>query len=175
MTDISIKAIDSRYAQVLSDLGRRLYEETFSADNEPANMEAFLNDTYTLQNQLKELNDPAMQTFMVFDKNEVPVGFAQLREKKKVYDFIGDKEAIELQRIYVDKCYGGKGIGKLLIDACLQKAKELNKETVWLGVWEFNPVAIKFYERQGFYKVGTHIFKMGEQEDTDNIMIKKIQ
>lgn len=173
MPDINVRVIDASHAQVLSDLGRRLFADTFAADNKPANIEAFLNDAYTLNHQQRELNDASMHTFMAFDK-DVPVGFSQLRENKDVYDFVGDKEAIELQRIYVDKAYAGQGIGKTLLNACLQKAKELNKNTMWLGVWEFNPNAIKFYERQGFQTVGSHIFKVGEQEDTDNVMVKKL-
>ncbi|KAG2213862.1 hypothetical protein INT47_001131 [Mucor saturninus] len=173
MSDIIVKPIDQSYAQVLSDLGRRLFADTFSAENDPADIEAFLNDAYTLEHQQRELNDASMHSFMAFDK-DIPIGFAQLRENKDVYDFVGDKEAIELQRIYVDKAYAGKGIGKALYNACLQKANELNKKTMWLGVWEFNPVAIKFYERQGFYKVGSHIFKVGEKEDTDHVMVKKL-
>lgn len=173
MPNINVRVIDASHAQVLSDLGRRLFADTFAADNKPANIEAFLNDAYTLNHQQRELNDASMHTFMAFDK-DVPVGFSQLRENEDVYDFVGDKEAIELQRIYVDKAYAGQGIGKTLLNACLQKAKELNKNTMWLGVWEFNPNAIKFYERQGFQTVGSHIFKVGEQEDTDNVMVKKL-
>ncbi|KAI7898815.1 uncharacterized protein BX663DRAFT_555533 [Cokeromyces recurvatus] len=43
-----------------------------------------------------------------------------------------------------------------------------------LGVWEHNPSAINFYTRQGFYKVGSHTFKLGSQKDTDYIMIKTL-
>jgi ribosomal protein S18 acetylase RimI-like enzyme len=172
-SDIKVTRIDASYAQILSDLGRKLYSQTFSAVNEDSNMDAYLDEAYRVDIQLKELIDPAMWSFMAFEGN-TPVGFTQLRQKKDVYDFIGDKDAIEVQRIYVDKAYAGKGVGKQLLDACLNKAKELKKQTVWLGVWEHNPNAIKFYERQGFHKVGSHIFKMGDQEDTDNIMIKKL-
>lgn len=171
--DIRVIPLDASYASVLTALGRRLFADTFSSANEASNMDAYLDESYTTELQLKELNDPAMWSFMAFDGKN-PIGFAQSRQKKEVYDFIGDENAIELQRIYVDKNYAGKGVGKKLIDACIHKARDLNKQTIWLGVWEHNPTAIKFYERQGFYKVGTHIFKLGDQEDTDNIMIKKL-
>ncbi|KAI8645001.1 acyl-CoA N-acyltransferase [Parasitella parasitica] len=174
MSDIRVILVDASYAQVLSTLGRRLFAETFGPDNAPTNMEAYLDESYTPEIQEKELNDPNVNTFMAFDEHDVPVGFCQLRQSEKVYDFIGDSEAIELQRIYVDKNCAGKGIGGKLMSYCIAKARELNKKTMWLGVWEFNPTAIKFYTNKGFYKVGTHVFKVGDQEDTDNVMILKL-
>lgn len=173
MSAIKVVAIDTTHAQTLTDLGRRLFADTFSSANKPENMETYLDEAHKLPLQLKELSSPHWQTFMAFD-GETAVGYAQLRQEGKVYDFIQDDDAIELHRIYVDKTYQGKGVGKLLIDACLAKARELNKKTIWLGVWEFNPKAIAFYERLGFYTVGSHIFKLGEQEDTDLVLVKKL-
>ncbi|KAI7901514.1 acyl-CoA N-acyltransferase [Cokeromyces recurvatus] len=166
---------DSSYAQTLSDLGRRLFSDTFSDANTASNMQAYLDESYTVEIQTKELADPSMSTFMAYDtENDSPIGFCQLRQNKDVYDFIQDPDAIELQRIYVDKRYIGKGVGKALLNSSLEKARQLGKQTMWLGVWEHNPSAISFYTRQGFYKVGSHTFKLGSQEDTDHIMIKKL-
>ncbi|CAO3621486.1 unnamed protein product [Mucor hiemalis] len=177
MSNIRIQAIDVTYAQLLCDLGRKTFDDTFGSHNDPANMEACLDANYSKEIQQKELEDPLWYTIMAFDNNDTPVGLAQLKqtaEGEQVYPFIGDTDAIELNKIYVDKDCIGSGVGKLLLDHCIEKAKELNKKTLWLGVWEFNPRAIKFYEKQGFYRVGEHIFKVGDQDDTDHIMIKKL-
>ncbi|KAI8973670.1 acyl-CoA N-acyltransferase [Mycotypha africana] len=173
-SDITIQLATAADAHILSDLARRTFSDTFGADNPPEEMEKCLNENYTYELQLKEINDPSMSTFMAIDKNNVAVGFAQLRLSKEVYDFIGDNDAIELQRIYVDKNCKGKGVGKALLLASIEKAKQLDKKTVWLGVWEHNPKAIAFYERFGFTKVGSHIFRVGDKEDTDYVFIKKI-
>ncbi len=47
------------------------------------------------------------------------------------------------------------------------------KKSIWLGVWEENPKAIRFYEKNGFVPFSRHIFKMGDEEQTD-IMMRKI-
>ncbi|KAI8142191.1 acyl-CoA N-acyltransferase [Fennellomyces sp. T-0311] len=174
--DVKIVQPDATYAKALSELGARLFSDTFSDDNPPDDLKAFLDSTYSPEIQTQELNNPDMYTYMVYDaSNEtVPVAFCQLRQSSNVYDFVGDPEAIELQRIYVDKRCAGKGIGKKLLNECIAKAKELGKKTIWLGVWEFNPSAIKFYESQGFRKVGSHTFKIGDKLDTDEIMIKTL-
>lgn len=43
---------------------------------------------------------------------------------------------------------------------------------VWLGVWEDNGAAQRFYERYGFQKVGEHGFTMAATTQTDWIMLK---
>jgi ribosomal protein S18 acetylase RimI-like enzyme len=171
----TVTAIDTSYAQTLTDLGRRLFSDTFTAYNTPENLDAYLDESYQVEIQTKELEDPAIDIYMAFDENQEPIGFCQLTQREKVYDFIDDKQAIELQRIYVDKRYIGKGIGKILFDKAMARAKELGKKTVWLGVWEHNPTALKFYERQGFYVVGSHQFVMGDQVDNDLVMVKKLE
>ncbi|KAI8074679.1 acyl-CoA N-acyltransferase [Gongronella butleri] len=171
--DVKIIQPDTSYAQVLSDLGRRLFSDTFAQHNPPEELQSYLDTAYTVELQHKELGNPTMYTFLAFDNN-VPVAFCQMHENKKVYDFVGDPDAIELQRIYVDKRCAGKGVGKRLMQQCIAKAQELGKKTMWLGVWEENHSAIGFYKSHGFKKVGTHIFKVGNKEDTDEIMIRNL-
>ena len=53
--------------------------------------------------------------------------------------------------------YRGKGVGKVLLTAALQAAKERGLSRVELTVRERNPIAIQLYERAGFVKEGLHI------------------
>ena len=46
---------------------------------------------------------------------------------------------------------------------------------VWLGVWEENPRAIRFYEKNGFVAFDKHIFRLGDDEQTDIMMKKKLE
>ncbi|KAI7900344.1 acyl-CoA N-acyltransferase [Cokeromyces recurvatus] len=155
---------DSSYTQTLSDLGIRLFYDTFFDANTASDKQAYLDET-----------DSSMSTFMAYNtENDSPVSFCQLRQNKDVYNFIQDSDAIELQRIYVDKRYIGKGVGKTLLNSSLEKVRQLCKQAMRLGVWERDPSAINFYTRRGFYKVGSYTFKLGSQEDTDHIMIKKL-
>jgi ribosomal protein S18 acetylase RimI-like enzyme len=171
---IKMLQIDSSYASTLSEIGAKLFTETFGDSNTPEDLKEYLESAYTPEIQTRELNDPSIYTYMVFDDEDKPIAYCQLRQNKTVYDFVGDPEAIELWRIYVDKRYAGKGIGKKMLTQCISKAKELGKKTIWLGVWEFNPSAIRFYKSQGFRKVGAHTFKLGDKLDTDEIMILNI-
>ena len=83
-------------------------------------------------------------------------------------------EALEVERIYIKNTYQKHGLGKRLIHKAIEIAMELNKKNIWLGVWEKNVNAIAFYEKMGFVKTGTHSFYMGDEEQTDYIMLKTL-
>ncbi|MNW09975.1 Protease synthase and sporulation negative regulatory protein PAI 1 [compost metagenome] len=60
------------------------------------------------------------------------------------------------------------------MNKALDIAKDQNKEKIWLGVWEKNENAIKFYEKMNFVQTGTHSFYMGNEEQIDFIMTKTL-
>jgi ribosomal protein S18 acetylase RimI-like enzyme len=97
-----------------------------------------------------------------------------LKEGDAPSELIGGT-AIEIERIYADKDYVGKNVGKLLMKTCINMAKERGHTFIWLGVWENNPRAIAFYEKYGFEKFGSHPFLLGSDLQTDLLMKKKIK
>ena len=58
----------------------------------------------------------------------------------------------------------------MLYDKAIEIAKEKDAEYVWLGVWEENSRAIRFYKKNGFVEFDKHIFKLGDDEQTDVMM-----
>ncbi|KAI9273602.1 acyl-CoA N-acyltransferase [Sporodiniella umbellata] len=162
------------HATLLTKLGKKLFGETFSKDNTNENMSSYLDETYNIEKQIQELNDPGWITLMVMNEEGEPIAFSQIVETEEVYDFIPDKQAIELKRIYVDKRYIGKGVGKMLLLQVLEEVRRKKKETLWLGVWENNHHALEFYKKHGFEVVGDHVFQLGEQKDRDLVMTKKL-
>jgi len=81
-----------------------------------------------------------------------------------------DPTAFEIERIYVLKPYLGKGMGNFLMDAALEIAYKMKPSYVWLGVWEKNERAIRFYEKYGFKVFGSHLFSLGNDIQTDLLM-----
>jgi ribosomal protein S18 acetylase RimI-like enzyme len=100
---------------------------------------------------------------------EEPVGYLKLNFSAAQTEF-KDEHALEIERIYVAKAYLGAGVGQLLINKAIAVAQESGLECVWLGVWEKNPRAIRFYEKQGFKQFGSHSFMLGQDEQTDILM-----
>ena len=102
------------------------------------------------------------------------VGYVMLRVSKKPMVVIGPKP-VELVRLYIEEEIIGKGYGSALMNSCLKEAKKNGRRTIWLGVWEKNLRAIRFYEKWGFTKLGTKEFVLGSDLQNDHIMARPVE
>jgi GNAT superfamily N-acetyltransferase len=102
--------------------------------------------------------------------NNEPAGYARLRNSDELTNTFPDKKCLELQRIYSLQQFIGKGIGKALLQKCIQQAQQQAYDILWLGVWEHNHHALSFYKHFGFEPFDTHVFMMGSDPQTDILM-----
>ena len=172
---IHIRKAAAADAALLTDLGRRSFTAAFEAMNSPENFAAYLAEAFSEQKQAAELAQPG-SIFLIAEAHDEPqtgqvepVGYARLLAGSTETCITGDNP-IELVRIYALGSYTGQGIGSALMQAALQEARGRGHDVIWLGVWQENPRAVTFYERWGFQKVGTHVFNIGADEQTDWIM-----
>lgn len=148
------------------------YTDTFAEFNTPANMQAFFNEAYSATAFEREFNETNSRTYLAWDFDKL-VGFVRLRECDEVKTMLGPN-TIELQRLYVLSSAQGKSVGKQLMETALSWALEKKYEWIWLGVWERNFKAQKFYEKWGFEKFSEHVFKMGDDPQIDWLLRKKL-
>jgi diamine N-acetyltransferase len=151
----------------LTDFGRRTFHETFAAENTLEDMHAYLSDAFTVSRQLAEIED-AQTTTLLAERDAALVGYAQLRAGEPP-ECVPDRTAIELVRFYVDRAWHGGGHAQTLMRA-VEGAAAAQARTIWLGVWERNRRAIRFYVKCGFLDVGSHLFQLGRDRQTDRIM-----
>ena len=159
-------------AAALAEIGRRTYSDTFAADNTPDDLAAFLDSTYHTELQATELADSSL-TYLVVESENRMIAFALIRQGKR-NPCVDDPAAIELQRFYVDRSSHGTGVAQQLMTACVDYASSCSAETLFLGVWERNARALRFYEKHGFRAVGTQIFRVGSDDQTDVVMARSI-
>ena len=130
-------------------------------------LQLFLDQYYNPAQLGDELNNPETFCFFV-EMDGKPVAYLQFMEDYKNFPLMKKWKALELKRIYVLKEFHGMGIAQKLMDHYLQFATENKYEVVWLGVWEHNIRAQKFYEKYGFANSGhTHDFPIGNTPQTD--------
>jgi ribosomal protein S18 acetylase RimI-like enzyme len=110
---------------------------------------------------------------MIAYDGELPVGYVKLRDGKKPEE-IENQSALEIARLYSVTSMIGKGVGRLLMEKSLETARALQKEVVWLGVWEKNQRAIDFYRRFGFEKFSQCNFLLGNDLQRDWLMKKEL-
>lgn len=125
------------------------------------------------EEQLKNEFEDANSTFLIAELGGRAVGYAKLREGKKIECMTG-RNVVEVQRIYVLEKMKGKRIGERLISRCFEIARERGFEAVWLGVWDKNTAAQAFYEKIGMTRVGWTDFSDGKNEFINMVFAKEI-
>lgn len=128
-------------------------------------MEQYLTDSFNPKKLLQELKNKNTEFYFAFNKKNL-IGYIKLNESTAQTD-IYDKASIVLERIYILKQFQGRGLGNYLLKKTIELAREKNKKYLWLGVWEKNKEAIKFYEKNGFKKFAEHDFYMGNERQND--------
>jgi ribosomal protein S18 acetylase RimI-like enzyme len=172
--DLRIRTASPGEAESLAAFAERTFRDTFADDNSPADIEAYVRESFGPERIRAELEDNANTFLLAFlGGNEEPAGYAKLRSGP-AHASVHGPDPIELERIYVAGHALGRGVGAALMQACLHAAQAAGRRTVWLGVWERNPRAIAFYERWGFETVGEHLFRLGSADQTDLIMERPV-
>lgn len=174
--EIIFKQCSEEDVTSISEIGAKTFEETFASVNSKEDMEKYLQKDFNAEQILSEVQNPE-SIFMLAQVKEndslLPVGYMKVNfgsaQTEKDYD-----NSMEIQRIYVAKSCKGLGIGSHFMDCALRLAEEKGLAYVWLGVWEHNYKAIKFYQDRGFVRFGEHVFVLGEDRQTDFLMKKTL-
>jgi ribosomal protein S18 acetylase RimI-like enzyme len=171
MNDIRIVEASKAEAALIADLSRQTFYDSFAADNTKENMDKFMNEQFTRERLVEEVGAAGNIFLLAFDGDEV-VGYARIRETPN--PVADNSKAIEIARIYAVQKSIGKGVGRALMQRCIETGREKNVPVIWLGVWEKNEKAIAFYTKWGFERFGEHIFMLGNDAQTDWLMKKEL-
>lgn len=161
---------------LLANLGRRTFFDAFATHNHAADMEAYLAEAFSPQRIYSELLALESIFLLAYDTphpdNQL-VGYARLLGSSSEPCVTG-RYPVELVRLYVENNATSRGYGSKLMQACLDRAAQEGFETIWLGVWEKNYRAQQFYSRWRFRPIGTHDFFLGQQMQTDLILMRSV-
>ncbi|WP_300691126.1 GNAT family N-acetyltransferase [Chryseobacterium sp.] len=171
MTSIIINKALSEDVEIIRDLGIQTFSETFAKDNSAEAMKKYLEESFNAEKVKSELNNPDSHFYIAWEEDN-PVGYLKMNTGNAQTE-LQDETSLEIERIYVKKSHHGKKVGQLLYDQALETAQSFKKAYLWLGVWEENLRALNFYRKNGFIEFDKHIFRLGEEEQTD-LMMKKM-
>jgi ribosomal protein S18 acetylase RimI-like enzyme len=161
-------------AAALAAFASRVFGEVFGPQNDAADMASYLAEAFAPHIQHAEIATPGSIVLLAErpGTREI-VGYAHL-VTAEAPACVSGPSPIELKRLYVDPAIHSRGLGKRLLDEAIARAKEAGAETVWLGVWEHNGKAQRFYLREGFTRAGEHAFVLGSDTQTDWIMQRSL-
>src|SRR6218665_3447475 len=170
MNSLEIKKATVKDLNELQIIGRQTFSETFAAVNSEENMIKYLEESFADEKLTAEVNNPNSHFYLAVLENKV-IGYLKLNTGNAQTEK-QDQNALEIERIYVAKEFHGKKVAQALYTQALQTAEQLKSSYIWLGVWEKNFRAVSFYTKNGFVQFDTHIFRLGNDEQTDLLMKK---
>lgn len=173
MNSITITKIGPAQLAQLQAIGRQTFTETFSSTNSEENLNAYLQYGFSPAKLTDELNNPNSE-FYFATLNDKVIGYLKINFGIAQTE-LQDPKAMEVERIYVLGEFQSKKVGQLLFEKALAIAKNKKVDFVWLGVWEENHRAIRFYTKNGFVAFDSHIFLMGNDKQTDILMKLQLQ
>jgi diamine N-acetyltransferase len=161
-------------AKLLTDLSFTTFWDAFAhhPKNAPDDLAHYMRQAFSLEQIEAELVDEK-NVFLIAEIDNKAAGYAKL-VIDNIEPGITAELPIELARLYSHQEYIGKGVGQDLMNACFERAKNHDHDVMWLGVWEYNPRAQRFYEKNGFRVVGKHVFQLGADPQTDLLMQKEL-
>jgi diamine N-acetyltransferase len=169
---VQIRAATADDNERLAEFGAAMFAETFGPDNTPENLAAYLASTYGPDKQAAELAEPNSIYLLAEAAGEV-VGYAWLKAEPAP-EAVRAQRPLELVRFYTARAWHGKGLAGTLMQACLSAAEWAGADALWLSVWQRNPRAVAFYRKWGFETAGTLVFQVGDDPQTDWLMVRVV-
>jgi ribosomal protein S18 acetylase RimI-like enzyme len=152
----------------LAEIGRETFIETFGELYAPADLQAYLDTTFSVESMRAEIRDPQVEVRICFAGRRL-VAYCKIGPCKLPVDR-EPAPALELHRVYVSRTRQGVGVGRILLTWAIERARRRGARSLFLGVWQKNERALAVYRSRGFDVVGTYQFRVGETLDDEFIM-----
>jgi ribosomal protein S18 acetylase RimI-like enzyme len=172
MNTIEISLTETIEIIDLQKISKETFVEAFSNQNTEENMQKYLEENLSIQQLTNELLN-SESSFYFARMDEKIIGYLKVNFGKAQTDF-KEEDSIEIERVYVMVEFHRKDVGKKLLDKAIEISREKNSKSVWLGVWEKNYKAIRFYHKNGFVEFGKHPFILGDDIQTDILMRRQL-
>ena len=170
---VSIRLAEQADLHPLRSLAISSFDRTYRPHFPAHILDPYMESAFSEAALATELADPLNCFLLALDDASL-AGYLKLRVGERP-DCISQNNALEVERIYADPAFKRRGIGSALMTAAESEAAARGFREIWLGVWEHNTDAAAFYQARGFQVFGKKIFMMGEDAQTDLVMVRRIQ
>lgn len=155
-------------SNALLKIARNTFVTYFKEFNSEQNLSQYVNKAFTTDKLTAEIANPNSAFYFAKLNNEI-VGYLKVNFAEAQTE-LNDATSLEIERIYVIENFIGKQVGHFLFEKALKIANKNKLNYIWLGVWEQNYRAIRFYEKQNFVTFDKHVFQMGNEMQIDYLM-----
>ncbi|MFY0644643.1 MAG: GNAT family N-acetyltransferase [Bacteroidia bacterium] len=147
---INIKALESRYIKELAVLAKEIWTEHYTPIIGREQVDYMIGKFQSVP-AIKEQLEQLVKYDLVWNQAEL-IGYMSYYNKK---------DHMFLSKFYLHKDFRGKGIGKLMMDYLIEKAKISASKSIQLTVNKFNSISINQYLRMGFKNIGPVVIDIG--------------
>lgn len=168
MDAIRIEQIDTSHLAELQQIGRETFSEAFAGANNPEDFRRYLQEAFDRDRLGRELANPESRFFFLYEGGTL-MGYSKINSGQAQTE-LREPEGMEVERIYIRKAAQGRGLGSRMLNWLVAIARAEGKSYLWLGVWEENHDAIRFYKQHGFVTFGKHPYYVGSDRQMDWMM-----
>lgn len=154
-------------AAPLAAFAGRAFADTYRELSDPDEITDYVAEHFQADVMAAVVADPACTTLLAFVGGQL-AGYAIVKDTPAPACVV-TPAPLKLWRLYLAESYIGQGLGARLMAAVHEQARERGARTLWLGVYDRNVRAVRFYERFGFSKVGGQEFLFGGQVYIDPV------
>jgi ribosomal protein S18 acetylase RimI-like enzyme len=172
--ELTIRTATSRDAAALAEFAERSFHDTFARDNEQSDMAQYVASAFGEEIQRTEIGHPQRVVLLAEGAGGI-AGYAQLLAGSAPPSITMVMPATEIERFYVAPEWHGRGLARQLMMHAIDVVSQSDTATFWLAVWERNPRAIAFYRKSGFVDVGSKLFVLGGDRQTDRVMCRLLR
>ena len=168
MESLSLELCTLNDLAELRQLSLKTFCEAFEADNNPEDFQDYIGKAFSETQLSSELTHSVTRFFFLRHEGAL-AGYCKLNSNQAQTE-LREAEGMEVERIYVLGAWQGRGLGAWMLERIQELARSEGKQYLWLGVWEYNTGAIRFYERLGFVIFDKHPYYIGNDRQMDWMM-----
>ncbi len=171
--NIYINKIDATHVELLSKVALKAYSDHYLHFWHDGG-KWYMGKCFSVQALQKELKDENALFFIAYENDEA-LGYLKINIDAAL-EGQEEKNALELERIYLTKAATGKGVGGKIMQLVFKIAKEKHKDIIWLKVMDSSTGPIAFYKKMGFEICGTYNldFTVMKEELRGMYVMKKV-
>lgn len=169
---ITIKPCTEADLDDLRKVSIETFVETFGDQNTDEDINEYVRNSLSRAELRRQMREQESAFFFAVIDDDV-AGYLKLNVGAAQTEQVGE-DALKVERIYALRRFKRQGLGTLMMERAMNEAANRGLNTVWLGVWEHNVAAQRFYERLGFSVFGSHVFTLGDDEQTDLLMKRAV-
>lgn len=170
MSAHSFRTAGAGDALALAGFMSRNFLATYGHCSTPANIAATVEKHYGVAAQQRQVADPG-RVNLLLEIDGAIAGHAQLRFDSTPPGEVEPLPAGEISRFYIDTAYHGRGLAQAMMARSRDIAIARGARSLWLSVWQEQPQAIRFYEKEGFRIAGRLVFEVGDDPKDDWLML----